>query len=67
MGANSGGFIIAQNPGQSIRYMNLVSTAGASGKLETFATEPYITLDLVCTVVDTVFQVFAPSGNLDVV
>jgi hypothetical protein len=67
MGTNSGGFLIAQNTGQSIRFLNLTTSTGATGKLETLTAEPYVTLDLICTVANTVFQVFSASGNIDVV
>ena len=72
MGRNSGGWRIAQNSGQSIEFLNLTSTVGVSGRLDTEITpvaarNPRATLELVCTVANTTWGVFHHTGNLDIV
>ena len=64
-GNGAGGFLIAQNAGQTIHFNGLSTTTGAAGSLS--STTRYDAVELVCTVANTDFVVLDSSGNLTVV
>jgi hypothetical protein len=64
-GLGAGGWTIAQNSGQLIHFGSAVTTTGVGGSLS--STNQYNTITLVCTVVNTTFNVLASIGNITVV
>lgn len=64
-GLGAGGWKIAQNAGQLIRFNSAVSTTGVGGSLASTAQSNSVTIQ--CVVADTTFVVTAVSGNLDIV
>lgn len=60
----TGGWKIAQNDGQQIRFGNTETTLGTSGNLQ--FTQNGDTVGLVCTVEDTNFNVIASIGNIEI-
>lgn len=62
VGKNTGGWIIGQNAGQSIKNGALSTTAGVPGTLA--ASEATATVELLCVTADTVFRVIDGQGNL---
>jgi hypothetical protein len=72
VGRNSGGWRVAQNSGQSIEFLNLTTTVGISGRIDTEATPtaartPKATIELICVVANTTWQVVLATGTIDVV
>lgn len=61
---NTGGFIVAQNSGQSIQFGNEVTTTGTGGSIT--STNKGDTLTIVCNVENTGFQVISSQGQLTV-
>ena len=64
VGANSGGWTLAQNAGQSILVVGSVTTTGAGGSLA--STEQGDGIRLICTVANTTWTGI-PTGNLTIV
>lgn len=63
-GEGAGGWLIAQNAGQSINFGNIVSTVGVGGSLA--STDQWDTVRLVCRVANTGWSVLnAPIGLLN--
>ncbi len=63
-GKGSGGWLIAQNSGQTIYFGNQNTTTGASGSLA--STNRRDSLTIVCVTADTDFQVVDAVGNITV-
>lgn len=59
-----GGFYIAQNAGQQIRFGNQVSASGITGGIS--STSIGDSVYLVCLIQDTLFQCIAPVGNINI-
>jgi len=59
---NSGGFQIAQNDGQNIRFGNQVTSTGDAGYITSMSIGD--TLTLRCVIANTFWQIFASMGNL---
>lgn len=65
IGKGSGGWLIAQNSGQSIRIGNAVSSTGTGGSIA--STNAFDSINLICTTADTVWTaVGGPQGNITV-
>jgi hypothetical protein len=64
-GFGSGGWLIAQNSGQSIHFGKSTTTTGAGGSLA--STNQYDCVDLLCVVANTTFLVLDSVGNITVV
>jgi hypothetical protein len=62
VGSGSGGWIIAQNSGQTIHFGNQNTTTGAGGSLA--STNRYDCLEIICNVTDTDFVVRSSMGNI---
>ncbi|MBS0625697.1 MAG: hypothetical protein JSS32_06575, partial [Verrucomicrobia bacterium] len=62
VGFGTGGWTIAQNAGQSIRFGTMSTTVGTGGSLS--STNQYDTVYLLCTVADTTFNVIKSIGNI---
>lgn len=62
---NNTGWQIAQNGGQTIYFGNLATTTGATGSLASTLTRD--TVELVCVVADTDWNVLSSIGNITVV
>lgn len=60
----NGGWLIAQNAGQSIVFGNQTSTIGITGSISSEL--PTDCLRMVCTVANTTFEVLSSQGNLTV-
>lgn len=70
IGRGAGGWRITQGAGQSIAYLDLTSTVGATGYVEAEVTNTQSqrgTIDLVCTVASTEWTVIGSVGVVDVV
>ena len=65
LGNGSGGWTIAQNSGQTIHFNAVSSTTGVTGGVS--STGQYDSLTLICTVTNTDWVAFQPTGNLSVV
>lgn len=65
VGKGSGLFRIAQSTGQQIRFGDVSTTAGATGRID--ATNQYDSITLVCITANTEFSVIQSQGNLDVI
>lgn len=65
VGKGAGLFRVAQNSGQIIRFGDVSTTAGATGRID--STHQYDSLTLLCITANTEFTVLSPQGNLDVV
>lgn len=65
VGKGAGGWIIAQNAGQTIHFNSLDTTTGAGGSLA--STLRYNCVELICVTANTDFVVKDSSGNLTVV
>ncbi len=61
-GNGAGGWIIAQNASQNIKFGNQTTTTGAGGSLA--STNRYDQVDFLCTVANTTFVVRHVLGNL---
>ena len=64
-GKGSGGWRVAQNAGQVIRFGNMSTTSGISGRLD--STNRYDTLELICITANTEWIVTSSVGNISVV
>lgn len=65
VGKGAGGWLIAQNSGQTIHFGNTNTTTGAGGSLA--STVRYDCLELVCTTANTDFVVRSSMGNITIV
>jgi len=65
VGEGAGGITIAQNPGQSIRLGNTVTTVGVGGSVS--STNQYDSMEFVCTVANTEFRIVDSVGVLNLV
>lgn len=63
--STSGGFSIAQNAGQSIKFGLDSTTLGAAGSLKSTAVND--TVRILCTTADTTWTVLSSVGNLNLV
>ena len=61
---NTGGWIVAQNAGQTIRYGNLTTTTGTGGSLASTSIGDGVWI--VCNVANTGFQIVGNPGNINV-
>lgn len=69
-GLGAGGWRIAQNSGQQIHYLNLSSTAGTSGRIDTEITNTgsaRAAVELLCVTANTTWSVLSSTGTVDVV
>lgn len=64
-GYGAGGWLIAQNSGQTIHFGNQNTTTGVGGSLASI--NRYDGVSLLCTVADTDFVVLSSIGNITVV
>jgi len=64
-GKGSGGWVIAQNSGQTIHFGNVNTTTGAGGSLA--STNLYDGLTLLCITANTDFAVRSAQGNITIV
>ncbi|GAG93415.1 unnamed protein product [marine sediment metagenome] len=65
VGNGAGGWLIAQNAGQTCHLLSSDTTTGGGGSLA--STTRYDTCELICTVINTDFVVKDVNGNLTVV
>lgn len=63
-GLGAGGWLVAQNAGQSIIYGTSTSTVGAGGSIA--STNRYDTVELLCVVADTTWKVISGTGSITV-
>lgn len=63
-GLGAGGWKIAQNAGQTIKFGTLATTTGVGGYLS--STEDLDAVELLCVVADTDFSVISSVGNITV-
>jgi hypothetical protein len=63
-GKGTGGWLIAQNAGQSIYFGGISTTAGASGSLASTNKNDCVTI--VCVATDTDFVVVSSIGNITI-
>jgi len=61
----AGGWLVAQNAGQTIRFGTSTTTAGVGGSLASSAAGDCIKFK--CITADTLFEVFSSQGNITVV
>jgi hypothetical protein len=61
-GKGAGGWKIAQNASENIRFGNQVTTTGTGGYLA--STNQYDAVELICTVADTTWTVISSQGNI---
>lgn len=69
-GLGSGGWRISQNAGQQINYLNLSTTSGTSGRIDTEITNTQSAracMDLLCTTANTTWLVINSIGTVDIV
>jgi hypothetical protein len=64
-GNGAGGWLLAQNASQSVKFGNTVTTAGVGGSLA--STDPGDSLECLCVVANTTWRVISSVGNLTVV
>lgn len=62
VGKGAGGWKIAQNASENIRFGNAVTTTGTGGSLA--STNQYDCIELVCTVANTTWTVTSSIGNI---
>jgi len=65
VGKGSGGWLVAQNSGQTIHFGSVNTTTGAGGSLA--STNRYDSFEIVCITANTDFVVRSSIGNLTVV
>ncbi len=65
IGKGAGGWRVAQNASQQIRFGDLSTTAGISGRLD--SSNRYDSICLVCITANTEWSVIRSQGNIDVV
>lgn len=63
-GSGAGGWRIAQNSGQTIRFGTSATTTGVSGRLD--SVNRYDAVRLICIVANTDFSVISSQGNITV-
>lgn len=61
----AGLFRVAQNAGQSVHFSGSTTTVGVGGSLT--AIEQYDSIELICVVADTEFNVLSSIGNFTIV
>jgi hypothetical protein len=61
-GGGAGGWVLAQNAGQSINFGNQVTTTGTGGSIA--STKQYDGITLLCLVGNTQWMVLGSTGNL---
>lgn len=61
-GAGAGGWLLAQNAGQTIHFGSVTTTAGAGGSLASTNANDHI--ELICTATNTTWQAYGSQGNL---
>jgi hypothetical protein len=61
-GAGVGGWILAQNAGQTINFGTSTTTAGTGGSIA--STQQFDHLELICITANTVFAAYNAQGNL---
>lgn len=69
-GLGAGGWRISQNASQQIHYLNLSTTSGTSGRIDTEITNTQSSkacLDLLCVVANTTWLVTSSIGTVDIV
>ena len=64
-GKGAGGWLIAQNSGQTIHFGNSTTTTGVGGSLA--STLQYDTVKILCITANTTWVVLSNVGNLTVV
>jgi hypothetical protein len=64
-GKGAGGWLMAQNAGQTVHFGSSDTTTGAGGSLA--STDPSDTLEILCTTANTDFTILSSIGNLTVV
>lgn len=64
-GSGAGGWLIAQNAGETIHFISSDTTAGAGGSLA--STVRYDSVELICIIADTNWAVISSMGNITVV
>lgn len=64
-GYGSGGWVLAQNAGQSVILGNATTTPGVTGSLA--STNPHDCIEVICVVLNNQFQVISAVGNQTVV
>lgn len=64
-GEGAGGWLIAQNAGQTIQFGNLTSTVGVGGSVA--STNQWDSIKIVCRVANTDWSVLSNVGILNVV
>ena len=64
-GKGAGGWLIAQNSGQTIHLGNSATTAGVGGSLA--STNQWDNIYIVCVTANTTWSARAPQGNITVV
>lgn len=65
VGKGAGGWLMAQNSGQTVHFGSVNTTTGAGGSLA--STNRYDSLEIICTTANTDFVVRSSIGNLTVV
>src|SRR3990167_3073553 len=63
-GSGAGGWRIAQNAGEPIRFVSSSTTVGAGGRLD--STNRYDAVELVCITANTTWTVISSVGNITV-
>ncbi len=64
-GKGTGGWKVTQNAGQKIIFGKKETTEGVGGYLE--STDQYDSLEIVCTVANTTFEVISSVGNIIII
>ena len=64
-GNGAGGWLLAQNASQTVKFGSAATTAGVGGSLA--STDPGDALECVCVVANTTWRVISSVGNLTVV
>lgn len=64
-GNGAGGWLLAQNASQSVKFGNAATTAGVGGSLA--SNDPGDALECLCVVANTIWRVLSAVGNLTVV
>ena len=69
VGIGTGGWRLAQNSGQTVNFIDKVTTTGSSGYLDTANTgaDPKSSVELICTTANTTLYVTSSVGNIDIV
>lgn len=65
VGIGAGGWRLGQAAGQQVIFGNIASTTGTAGQLN--STHQRDAIRLICVVTDSVWQVVASIGNIDVI